>query len=366
VTTMPSIQPLKQVPGSAVDFGVSIENVDLESLTDDDFSLIHNALYHHHLVLFKNQQNLSPKAQYELTKQFDPASEEYGHDRTVDNDIHKHFSGIPSQPQVQIKGHGLIESFMGLQDIKLRHPHHSRTHRAAIPENKDDTHTRFMRWHIDAALYDFNPPKVTTLMAVKVPKGRRQTILYDDGSGEELDASLATTAFISGQKMFNMLSFEDQEFVVTSKAEYAPHPYIWVKAAKMHPTGLSVYTEGREKSESELPPIDHSKIQILPMAWKNPVTGNLSLQVHPAAIRKIHLADGRIIDNLKEARDIMYRLQRPAISPRYVYAHDWEDGDMVLFNNHGLLHTVVGSLRPDDIRIFRQCNLAASEPPEGP
>jgi alpha-ketoglutarate-dependent taurine dioxygenase len=134
----------------------------------------------------------------------------------------------------------------------------------------------------------------------------------------------------------------------------------------MHPTGLSVYTEGREKLESELPPIDPSKIQILPMAWKNPVTGNLSLQVHPAPIRKIHCADGSIIDNLKEVRDLMYRLQRPAISPQYVYAHDWEEGDMVLFNNHGLLHTVVGSLKPDDIRVFRQCNLAASEPPEGP
>jgi hypothetical protein len=63
-------------------------------------------------------------------------------------------------------------------------------------------------------------------MAVQVPKGRRQTILYDDGSGEELDAPLATTAFISGQKMFNMLCPEDQEFIRTSKAEYAPHPYV--------------------------------------------------------------------------------------------------------------------------------------------
>ncbi|OGE49847.1 hypothetical protein PENARI_c019G08957 [Penicillium arizonense] len=363
---MPSIQALKHVPGSAVDFGVAIDNVDLENLTDDDFAIVHDALYHHHLVLFKNQKDLSPKAQYELTKRFDPASEKYGHDKTADNSIHEYFMGVPDQPQVQIKGHGFIKSFMGLQDIKLWHPHHSRTHREVISEEQGDAYTRFNRWHIDAALYGLNPPKVTTLMAVQVPKGRRQTILYGDGSGEELDAPLATTAFISGQKMFNMLSPEDQEFIRTSKAEYAPHPYNWVKPAKMHPTGLSVYTEGREKLESELPPIDPSKIQILPMAWKNPVTGNLSLQVHPAPIRKIHCADGSIIDNLKEVRDLMYRLQRPAISPQYVYAHDWEEGDMVLFNNHGLLHTVVGSLKPDDIRVFRQCNLAASEPPEGP
>jgi hypothetical protein len=30
------------------------------------------------------------------------------------------------------------------------------------------------RRHIDAALYDFNPPKVTTLMALKVPDGPDQ------------------------------------------------------------------------------------------------------------------------------------------------------------------------------------------------
>jgi alpha-ketoglutarate-dependent taurine dioxygenase len=136
--------------------------------------------------------------------------------------------------------------------------------------------------------------------------------------------------------------------------------------ARAFSNGLGLYTEDRELAESDLPPIDHSKIQILPMAWKNPVTGKLALQVHPACVRKIHLADGSVIDDLEHVRDIIYKLQRPAISPQYVYAHNWTEGDMILFNNHGLLHSVVGSLRPDQIRVFRQCNLAASEPPAGP
>jgi alpha-ketoglutarate-dependent taurine dioxygenase len=176
--------------------------------------------------VFKDQQNLSPKSQYELTKRFDPASERYGHKESASNIIHQNFQAIPDQPQVQVKGNGFIKSFMGLENIKLRHPHHGYAHRERISEDQDDKYTRFNRWHIDAALYDLNPPKVTTLMAVEVPKGRRQTILYDDGSGEELDAPLATTAFISGQNMFNILSPEDQEFVRTSKVEYAAHPYV--------------------------------------------------------------------------------------------------------------------------------------------
>ena len=127
------------------------------------------------------------------------------------------------------------------------------------------------------------------------------------------------------------------------------------------PTGLGLYTENRELPLSDLPPIDPSKILTLPMVWKNPVTGNPALQIHPSAVRKIHRDDGSVIDDLGRVREIVYSLQRPAISPRYVYTHDWEEGDMVLFNNRGVLHSVVGAFEDGEVRIFRQCNLAASE-----
>lgn len=67
---------------------------------------------------------------------------------------------------------------------------------------------------------------MTTLLAVRVPKGRRQTLLYDDGSGETKDVPLGTTAFVSGEQMYNRLSEEEKEFVQTSRIEYAPHPYV--------------------------------------------------------------------------------------------------------------------------------------------
>lgn len=108
------------------------------------------------------------------------------------------------------------------------------------------------------------------------------------------------------------------------------------------------------------------RLKILPLAWKNPVTGKLALQVHPCAIEKLHLKDGTVVDDLKEVRRVVHDLQRPGIAPRLVYAHDWEEGDLVLFNNQGCLHSVVGAFREDEVRVFRQCNLAASTEPEGP
>jgi alpha-ketoglutarate-dependent taurine dioxygenase len=166
--------------------------------------------------------------------------------------------------------------------------------------------------------------------------------------------------------MYDRLSPEDQEFARTTMVEYAPHPYIWMSGAKSRSDGLGLLSQDKELSFSQLPPIEQDKIQILPMCWVNPVTQRLALQVHPSAVRKLHLKDGTIIEDLQQVRDIVHRLQRPGIAPNMVYAHDWEEGDFVLFHNRGVLHSVVGAFAEDEVRLFRQCNIAASHLPVGP
>ncbi|KAL4398736.1 oxidoreductase [Malassezia pachydermatis] len=363
------IVPLSQPDGSHINFGALVENVDLETLTDEQFEVIHDGLYKHQVLVFKNQGHVTPKTQYELTKRFDPASDTYGHGTDVSSTaksiLHPDLKTIPHQPQVQVIGHGFVKEFEGLKDITLRHPHHRTFHKDRIPEDKDLDYTRFYRWHIDAALYGRHPPKVTTLLAVSVPAGRRQTLLYDDGTGETLDVPLGTTAFVSGETMYERLSEDEKAFVRESKVEYAPHPYVWMGKCRSLSTGLGLHSEGLELKKEELPPIEADKIQILPMVWKNPLTGKLAVQIHPSAMRKIHRKDGSVIDDLREVREIVYNLQRPAISPSYVYPHDWEEGDLVLFHNRGVLHTVVGAFSDKEVRIFRQCNLAASEGVKG-
>lgn len=361
--------PLSVPEGSAVDFGVAITNVDVENLTDADFAAIRDALYRSHVVVLKNQQGASARAQYELTQRFDPVSTSYGHGKTLDvkrSVLHPDLKTVPHQPQVQVIGNGHYEEYEGLQNFTLKHPHHKVFHKTAIPEEEDLDFTRFYRWHIDAALYALNPPKVTTLLAVKVPKGRRQTLRYDDGSGDELSVPLGTTAFVSGQNMYELLSEKDKEFVRGAKVEYAPHPYVWMSPARSRSDGLGLITEGLELPREELPPVNEKDIKVLPMCWKNPVTGKLALQIHPSAIRAIHLPDGSKMTDLKDVRELVHRLQRPAIAPKYVYAHDWEEGDLVLFNNQGVLHSVVGAFAPHEKRLFRQCNLASSEGVMGP
>ncbi|EGG07641.1 uncharacterized protein MELLADRAFT_71644 [Melampsora larici-populina 98AG31] len=322
---------------------------DPTKLSEEDFKELEDLLYKHSLVLWRGVK-LNPLQQYTLTKRFDPSSTTYGHDNEKSgiqskSVLHPDLKTLPSQPQVQLIGNGKVidqEIAPGMDPLPtLKHPHHKTFHKTVVSEEDESKgYTRFYRWHIDAALYKLDPPKVTTLQALRVPEGKHQVCRYDDGTGDELSVPLGTTAFVSGQKMFEILPKELKSLAVRTKVQYAPHPL-----------------------------------------WKNPVTGLLHLQVHPSGAEKLIIdpipsnqstqstelyPEGGRIEDLKKVREILYDFQRPGISPDLVYPHDWKENDLCLFHNRGVLHSVVGAFGSDQHRAFWQCNIAASDQPIGP
>ncbi|EHK22994.1 uncharacterized protein TRIVIDRAFT_191588 [Trichoderma virens Gv29-8] len=345
------IEPMVHDVGSGINFGAHVSNVDLENASETDMAILVEACYRYQVLVLKGQGHLSPRAHYEFTERLNSAAA-MGHGNQHINKaslLSPDLNTVPHQSQVQIIGNGFVREHQGAKDLKLRYPHHRSSHSTIIADQDDMEFTRFYRWHIDAALYGDPLPIATTILAVTLPKRRMQTVRYDDGTGDELLVPLGTIAFASGETMYDLLSEEDKAFVRSTRVEYAAHPYIWMGRAKSHPTGLGLISEGKELDDDQLPPVDPASIQILPMCWRNPVTNRLALQVHSARVR-----------------DILYRLQRPGIAPQLVYAHDWEEGDFVIFHNRGLLHAVVGSLAEDEVRIMRQCIIAGTEMPEGP
>ncbi|KAJ1302647.1 hypothetical protein OPQ81_002964 [Rhizoctonia solani] len=366
------------------DFGREVKGLDIGNLTPEQFKQVEELLYKHSALLFRNT-NLTPEQQYRLTKAFDPTSESYGHGNnktgnTKKSVLHPDLKTIPRVPQVQLIGNGTVYNHEGLAEAKLKHPHHRTFHKTAVPEEEDLKFTRFYRWHIDAALYDLSPPKVTTLYALNVPAGEHQICRYDDGTGDELSVPLGTTAFVSGATMFDILPPHLKSLAVRSKVRYAPHPYVWMAPARAMPTGLGIESEGLELPLSELPPWEEEKIKTFPVLWKNPVTGGLHFQVHPCGVERLIVdplpegasregalyPDGAELTDLKQVRELLYSMQRPAIAPSLVYPHDWSEKDLVIFHNRGVLHSVVGAFAPDQVRAFHQCNLAASDDPVGP
>ncbi|KAK0222612.1 hypothetical protein EDD85DRAFT_861781 [Armillaria nabsnona] len=377
--------PVTADPSKFTTFGRQVKGVDPGKFTPEQFQEIRDALYKHDALLFRDV-DLSPEQQYALTKAFDPESENYGHgnnktEGTKKSILHPDLKTIPRVPQVQLIGNGTVYDHEGLAEAKLKHPSHTTFHKTRVsPEDEDKGATRFYRWHIDAALYDLSPPRVTTLYGIDVPTGPQQVCRYDDGTGDELRVPLGTTAFVSGKTMFDILPPELKSLAVRSKVKYAPHPYVWMAPAHAMSTGLGIESEGLELPLSELPPWEEAKQKILPILWRNPVTGELHFQVHPCGAAELLVErvpegkskegalypDGARLTDLKEVRGLLYKMQRPAIAPKLVYPHDWEEKDLVIFHNRGVLHTVVGAFAPNQVRAFHQCNLAASDDPTGP
>ncbi len=248
---------------------------------------------------------------------------------------------------MQVIGNGKIFDHEGLVEATLKHPSHKTFHKTTVsPEDEAKGITRFYRWHIDAALYDLSPPRVTTLYGLEIPQGPTQVCRYDDGTWDELPVTLGTTAFVSGKTMFRILPDNLKSVAVRAKVKYAPHPYVWMAPARAKSTGLGIECEGLEMPFEELPPWEEGKRKTFPMVridpyaahlcliyfsqlWKNPVTDELSFQVHPCGSAEIIVdalpegakregalyPDGAHLTDLEDVRGLLYKMQRPAIAP---------------------------------------------------
>ncbi|KAJ7694312.1 hypothetical protein B0H14DRAFT_2206085, partial [Mycena olivaceomarginata] len=220
------------------------------------------------------------------------------------------------------------------------HPSHTTS---VSPEDMAARATRFYHWHIDATLYELPPPRVMTLYALRVPRGLPQVCRYDNGMGDALSVPLGTTAFVAGRTMGVLLPLELKSVAVRARVMYAPHPYVWMGPAHTKSTRLGLECEGLELGA--LPPWEEAQRKTLPVVRNTPslpprltpritlthmaVTGELAFQVHPCgaaellidslpegAVREAALyPDGAHLTDLKEVRDLLYTMQRPAIVP---------------------------------------------------
>jgi alpha-ketoglutarate-dependent taurine dioxygenase len=375
-----TVTPLQANFGARVTLPEYASN-DPSKLNDADHALLYEALHTYSVLLIPNQKDLLPKSQYKLTARLDPTltisedeqegEKNYGHGkefRHKDSVLKKDGMSIPNQPQVQVLGQGKWTfeeegGHYGIKECQLTHPTHLSFHKDVLAEDQiKDGQTRFYRWHIDSALYELSPPIATTLLGIHVPpRGKLEKIIYDDG--EVLELAQGATAFVSGRNAFRDLSEEDKEIALNTTVIYAPHPYIFISPAKATSDGITMVSEGKEKKLDELPEWEESKVKRLPMVWTNPVTGEHHLQVHGCCIHRLeNNKTGKVLE-LKEARDEVYRFMRPSIAKDKVYVHNWTEGDLVIFHNRGVWHSVTGQFGPGEKRLMHQCNIASSQDP---
>ena len=104
------------------------------------------------------------------------------------------------------------------------------------------------------------------------------------------------------------------------------------------------------------------------MVWRNLETGQPSLQIAGCCVQALqtrHPGTGEVttISDLAEVRSICRNLQQRAYTPSTVYAHRWTEGDLVIFHNRGVMHSITGQLSEHpQRRLLWQCNMASLTP----
>ncbi len=104
----------------------------------------------------------------------------------------------------------------------------------------------------------------------------------------------------------------------------------------------------RNDSYPHFPPV------AVPLAWTHPETGRKLLALSTLNIDRILGIDRSRSDAL------IQRLIDHMVQPAFHYIHDWQDGDMVLWDNRSMLHAALGH-PVDQIRIVHRTTIKGTQ-----
>ena len=89
------------------------------------------------------------------------------------------------------------------------------------------------------------------------------------------------------------------------------------------------------------PLMDHQRSQAQPVARVHPVTGQRALYLCEAG--QMDWLEGPLVGLEPgpegQGAELLYKLMSHLTQPRFVYAHDWDEGDLVIYDNRCLVHT---------------------------
>lgn len=159
-----------------------------------------------------------------------------------------------------------------------------------------------MHWHIDGIFEDMAPPKATMLSALR------------------LSAWGGQTEFCNTYAAYQDLSDAERKRIDTLQVMHS------MTAANRH-TSPDASAEERERWQQRRAPKEH------PLVW-NHLTGRKSLV--------LGLTTDYIVGMPREQSSaLLDKLTAHTTRPENVYRHEWQVGDLLMWDNTGLLHRVV-------------------------
>lgn len=177
-------------------------------------------------------------------------------------------------------------------------------------------------WHSDSSFREV-PSKGSILHGIEVVQGAGQTLFCDltavyDALDEAMQRRIQGLRVIHSHD--NILSFVD------GLKEVAGQKY------------------------EHLPPVTH------PLVRRHPVTGRRSLFISP------HTMEGIEGMGEREGRALLDELTAFAIQDRFVYRHEWQKDDIIMWDNRCLMHAVMPYDANRVRRIMHRTTIVGDEP----
>ncbi len=119
-----------------------------------------------------------------------------------------------------------------------------------------------------------------------------------------------------------------------------------------------LYDDLRSRPGSTRPPLTDAQRQQKPpvrhpLFLRHPVSGRRVLYANPGYAMRI---DGLPRDESDELLAMLFAHQ---LQPEYRYAHEWTEGDVLMWDDLLTLHKAVADYRADEPRLIRRCQVMA-------
>ncbi|KAA0010041.1 TauD/TfdA family dioxygenase [Billgrantia pellis] len=183
-------------------------------------------------------------------------------------------------------------------------------------------------WHTDMS-YSSTIAFANVLYAIKVPRREGK--------------ALGCTSFANMHAAYEDLPDDVKQKLATATATHDFNKF-WEMMRREKGSTRPPLTPEQRKAK---PPVSH------PVFLTHPITGRKVLYANPGYTVCI---DGW---PEKESEEMLEFLFKHQLDPKYQYTHEWNEHDVLMWENIGTLHNAVADYAPDEPRLIKRCQIMA-------
>jgi taurine dioxygenase len=185
-------------------------------------------------------------------------------------------------------------------------------------------------WHTDMS-YSRMIAFANVLYGIKIP--------FRDGQ------SLGNTAFCNMHAAYDALPDEWKDKLAGKTATHDFSKF-WDMMRREKGSTRPPLTEAQKAAK---PPVTQ------PVVMQHPITGKPVLYANPGYAMRINEVDAETSDAWL---DFLFKHQ---LQTQFQYRHQWQEGDVLMWDNMGTIHNAVADYKPHEHRFIKRCQVMATK-----